>query len=259
MTRSSSVRGVSEVVSFVLVFGLVISTVGIVYVSGFGGIERVQGVERVSNAERAFDVLGDNLADIYSEGAPSRATEIKLSDADLAIGTASTVRVDVTNLAGTNVYGKNVDPIVYSAPGSDTQIVYEAGAVIRTDGSNGIMLREPPFRFSKNGATRRMVVPIVQTRSVGVESVGGSTTVLVRGERSVSQPLAVERDPGTVYEVDLEFDTTLPRASVWVEYFEAQITWADDPCTNNDGTVTCSVSVDELYVTWTGINVQIQQ
>lgn len=254
-------RGVNEVVGFVLVFSLVVSTVGIVYASGFSGLETAQQNERVTNAERAFDVLADNIEDIYREDAPSRATEVKLSDAQLTMTGPSTLQVEITNVGAPNTYSKDIDPLTYSA-GTDTEIVYEAGAVVRTDGSNGIMKSDPPFLFTKDGATRRAVVPVVQTRSVGTKSIGGSTTVLIRSERSVRQPLTVRRDPAadgvSAYDIELTFETTSARAPVWESYFDEQIPWVSDPCSTTGGTVTCTFTVDELYVTWTGINVQIQ-
>lgn len=255
---AGSSRGVSEVVGFVLVFSLVVSTVGIVYATGFGGIEEVQNSERLSNAERAFDVLADNIEDIYREDAPSRATEIKLSDANLAFGESSTLQVEVSNGTGSNVYSKSIDPIIYTAQGRDTQIVYEAGAVIRTDRSSGTIRSEPPLLFVKDGATRRVVIPIVQTRSVGSAGVGGSTTALVRTQESVKQSLTTRRDPAVEYDVTVTFETTTTRAPIWEAYFDEQLSWVDDPCSTSGGTMTCSFPVDEVYVTWTGIDVQLE-
>ena len=68
-------RGVSEVISFVLVFSLIAATVALVYVSGIGGLESTRSSQRVTNAERAFDVLHDNIANIHRRCTPSRATE----------------------------------------------------------------------------------------------------------------------------------------------------------------------------------------
>lgn len=256
MTGESS-RGVSEVVSFVLVFGLVVSTIGIVYVSGFSGLDDVQENERLSNAERAFDVLADNMDDIYREDAPSRATEIKLSEAQLMTTDATNLRVEITNVGAPNVYSKQIDPIVYST-GGDTEIVYEAGAVIRTDGSNGIMKEDPPFLFTKDDGSRQAIIPIIQTRSVDSSSLAGSTTVLIRSEQAVSRAMTVRRDPATTYDVELTFETTETRAPIWESYFEERIVWSSNDCTTSGGTVTCIVTVDELYVTWTGIDVWIQ-
>lgn len=258
---SDECRGVSEVVSFILVFSLVVSTVGVVYVSGFSGLERAQNAERLSNAERAFDVLADNIEDIYLEDAPSRATEIKLSDAQIGPGETTRLTVEITNVGEPNTYTKEIDPLVYTATG-DTEIVYEAGAVFRTDGTNGIMTREPPFLFALTDSKRRAVIPVVQTRAIDETSIGGSTTVLVRTEQAVRQAMTVRPDPSedsvSEYDVTITLETTPTRASLWEPYLEEQIPWADSACSTSGDTVTCSITVDELYVTWTGVDTTIQ-
>ena len=67
-------RGVSEVLGYALVFSLVIVTVSIISVSGLSGYQNAQSFERQSNAEKAYDVMHNNIEDIYYKGAPSRAT-----------------------------------------------------------------------------------------------------------------------------------------------------------------------------------------
>ena len=89
-------RGVSDVVGFVLVFALVTATVGVVYTTGIQGLTGSRDVERVNNAERAFDVFANNVDDVIRRGAPSRATEVKLADADLHYGAPVTVNLTLT-------------------------------------------------------------------------------------------------------------------------------------------------------------------
>lgn len=263
-------RGVSEVVSFALVFSLVMATVGIVYVSGLGGLEDARDGEQFTNAERAFDVLADNFEDVYREDAPSRATEIKLSDAQLTFTDATVFTVSIDNVSEPTTYKKSLDPLTYTTDG-DSAIVYEAGAVFRRDGSSGIMKRSPPFLFTVDGTERRAILPIVQTRASGPSSVAGSTTVLVRAENSVNQPLAaltnatadgatrdVDGDGVEEYDVEFTLDTSPTRAPLWEHYLEERIPWSEDACSVSGGTVTCSVAVDQLYVTWAGINVELK-
>ena len=57
-------RAVSDVVSYILVFALIISTVGIVSVSGISGLQDSRDGERVENAQRGFDLLADDVEDI---------------------------------------------------------------------------------------------------------------------------------------------------------------------------------------------------
>ena len=77
-------RSQSDVLGFVFVFAIVVSTIGLVFATGFTGLQDARDFERVNNAERAFEVLRDNVGDMIYRGAPSRVTEIKLASASLA-------------------------------------------------------------------------------------------------------------------------------------------------------------------------------
>lgn len=263
-----SERGVSDVIGFVLVFALITSTVAIVYTFGFTGLEDARQEERISNAERVFDILADNVGDLQQRGAPSRATEIKLSEATLGYGSGTSLTVEVTNAPSpTPTYSTNLDPIVYTPTDSPVRLVYENGAVFRErPGSGGIPLERPGSSFRENGATKTAVIPFVQTRRTGTPGVGGSSTVRIRTEKSGSEvlgalatPTDADSDPdgdGTdEYAVSYTIETTPTRAPLWEESLEERISWRSDACSVSDGTVTCTFGVERLYVTATRIDV----
>lgn len=260
-------RAVSDVLGFVLVFSLVISTLGVVYVAGFSGLEDARDAERINNAERAFDVLGDNVADVYRDGAPSRKTEIKLTDAQLTLEEATTITVTVEDItdAGGNliVYQAETRPLVFSAGGS-SEIVYENGAVFRTDRGGSILRQRPPLLIGKE---RTVLGYVVLTPERGTStSVGGDTTALVRTVRSGQSTLVQDRSDA---KVTLTIETATERAVVWERYVNERADWSgsdwDDgdnvPCETTDlgggrSEVTCTFEPDEFYLTSTGIETE---
>ncbi|WP_435179148.1 DUF7289 family protein [Halorussus sp. AFM4] len=261
-------RGVSDVVGFVLVFALVTSTAAIVYTVGFSGLQDTREEERLSNAERVFDILADNVADLHYRGAPSRATEIKLADATLGFGQETSLRVEVTNMPSSSPsYGTNLDPIVYAPTGSPVQLVYENGAVLRERRNAGSVLTERPDAvFRVDGTTKTAVIPFVQTRRTRSSGVGGSSTVRIRTERSGSEVLGVLASPSDAdsdpdgdgsdeYRVVYAVETTENRAPRWEASLEEQISWRSDACSVSGGTVTCAFGVERLYVTATRVDV----
>ncbi|MFC4549508.1 MULTISPECIES: DUF7289 family protein [Halorussus] len=249
-------RGVSETVGFVLVFALITLTVATVYVVGIDGLTDARDAEQLNNAERAFDVLADNMADLHRQDAPSRATEIKLAEAQLGFGEPTTMTVSV-DVAGTPADTVEIAPLVYSGR-SESTLVYEAGAVIRTDPGGAVMKRAPDMVFRADGGV--VILPVVQTRATGSGGVGGSKTVLVRGTRAVSEVLSARTSGG--YRVTVTVDTAPARAPVWRRYFEARL---DDPRWNGNcdvvgtdaDTVECSFDAERLYVTATRVDVAI--
>jgi hypothetical protein len=248
-------RAASEVLGFALVFGMVVTAVAIVSVSGLGTLQDVRDAEQMNNAERAFDVLSDNMADLHQRSAPSRATEISLGSAQLY--TAETVTINVTAIDETGTIDnqsveRSVRPIVYDG-NQDRQLVYEAGAVFRTSRDGGLVIGEPPMVFRDD----RALVPVVQTRTESIRSVGGST-VLVRANRQGSEVNVSAVDSQYT---NVSVNVTSPRWELWQRYFEGTRLSACDP-TPSEQRVTCylesSVDPERVYVTVHEIDVAIE-
>jgi hypothetical protein len=252
-------RAVSDVVGFILVFSLITTTVGVVYVVGFQGLTDARDAERVNNAERAFDVMAHNVEDIHRDGAPGRSTEVKLADAQLSFGEETTVEWcwdadddgSLTDDCGTpsSTNTETLRPVVFEADGAE--VVYENGAVIRAQGDGAVVRREPGMLFRDAGSTRTVVLPTVAMTQDGTRSVGGDTTVLVRtqlqagqGGRSLLAPT-----PTTADSFRFTIDTAPNRAEAWERYLDDEIpdSWNADACTVTDpadGVVECEFEAD---------------
>ncbi len=204
-------RAVSEVLGYALVFSLVITTVAIVTVSGLGQLQDTRDNEQLNNAERAFDLLSTNMDDIAKRGAPSRSTEIRLTEAQLDVTNPITVSFegeDTGNPTANNFSESyEVWPIIYRSSNSDSAVVYSAGAVFRTQSDSGVAVQEPSLVASND----RVVVPLILTRSRNTQSLAGGTT-RIRATRSDSSILVSDVD-GT-YE-DVYMNITSPRAEIW--------------------------------------------
>jgi hypothetical protein len=212
---------VSETVGFVLVFSLVLLTVGTVLVVGYGGLQDVRDAERVNNAQRAFDVLANNVEDITARGAPSRGTEIRLAEASIGPGPPTILNVSGYD-GGSLAFSTGNDSLGSIQYGvEDTRIRYAAGAVTRVQSDGSVLLVEPNFVISE----QRLILPVVEL-TVEDRQIAGSRTVLVRSERELRD---VEVDRG---ELDrLELNVTTPATDAWQGYLEGE----GMDCTRPDG------------------------
>lgn len=238
-------RAVSEVLSYSLIFGLIVASIAIVTVGGLGSLQSAQTNEQVSNAERAFDVLHDNMADIHSQGAPSRATEISLGESQLFLDDNITMEVE---LASGTVEDWTIRPVIFRV-GDGRKLVYEAGAVMRVNRDGGIVLNPPPFTMIRgSGADSGQVhIPIVQTISADVQSLG-STTVLLKGQ-SVNRAVETSDVSGGMDIAEIRLES--PRYDVWGQYFDSREYCQD--VILSDPLVTCDVDPayepEQLYIT----------
>jgi len=277
--RIDADRGASEVVSFVLAFALITTTAGVVFVTGIGGLQNARDAEQLQNAERAFDVVDDNLLDHHAAGAPTRATEIKLNDATLELGGDRdvVVTVEVTNVGASPNASTRITPIVYSPTDSPDAIVYSNGAVLRSQQRGAAMNDGPPIVVREDGTARTAVIPFVQTRARGgASSVAGSSTVLLRTDLALKEVVLNRTDGDDIqgtppdrdgdgtdeYNVTYTVNTTATRAPAWERHLEERFAWVDDACTvpaGSPGSVECSFYIEELYVTATRIDASISR
>lgn len=236
-------RGVSDIIGFVLTFSLIVMMIGVVYTVGMGELQTSRTAEKIENAERAFEVLDSNVADLSHRGAPSRATSIRLSNSRMRFGDPVTFELTFTGTDSDQTYRATVDPIVYDS-NDGTSIVYANGAVIRDQRSGDVMVNEPPFVFADH-----TIVPFIRTRG-GSESVGGQTTALVR--TSLSSRQLFVRKPSV--SGDVELTITSPRADVWATYVEEE---SDGTCTVSGDEATCTLSPSHVAVPLAKIDVEL--
>lgn len=201
-------RAVSDLIGFILVFSLIVSVVAIVSVSGLDALQDTREAEQSKNAERAMEVLADNMADIYERGAPSRATEISLSDSQLYADGPIEIRVQNTSPTLDKTY--EVRPIVHRS-GDGTELVYVMGAVFRVDeNGGGIVLRDWDPVLDET----RTVFPVVNTSATNNTATNiKASTVLVRANEQGRNVTVADRDGSYT---DLTITVTSPRADLWV-------------------------------------------
>jgi hypothetical protein len=186
------------------VFALITTTIAVTFTVGLGGLNDAQLAERDNNVERAFDVLHDNVNDLSRDGVPGRATEIRLGGGELAFAGDSTYAV--LNANGTPIETSST-AVAYRGAG-ETEIRYEHGAVIRSDGAGSVMLREPDLLFGQT-----TLIGFVDLARRGPDDVGGDRTVLVRTARSGDRTVTEMTDDVTIR---IEGSTV----DAWERYFE---------------------------------------
>ncbi|MCQ4333338.1 hypothetical protein KM295_07570 [Natronomonas sp. F2-12] len=231
-------RAVSDVIGYVLIFSLIVTTVGIVSAVGFSTLDDRQSAEQINNVEQAFDVFATNVEDVYREDAPSRATEMRLAGGTIQYGEPVTITVRRADDHAVN-HTMELTPLVYTE--RDSEVVYAAGAILRGEPEGSAMLREPPFVLEPD----RSLLPFVRTtRSVGLSEITRDGTVRIETRRTNAN---VTTHPGLEDGGTLELVVDSPRGTAWDGYLRAQADRHDD-WTYDESTATLSFETDELSV-----------
>lgn len=238
-------RGVSEVIAFILVFSIVITSVGLLYTAGFGSITQIQETETDRSAERAFGASAIALQDIQRGNGQHRAFDLELSGRTLAVNDSTALNVEVD---GTPVSDASASGALVYGVGSGTEIAYQAGAVIRSDGSDAqVVSREPQFRCTEDQAVVTTVTITGPTSSVSTD---GSIQLLADGPESEYSTLKAAAR-GTDSSVTIEYGNT-PYDTAWDRFFEDR-GWD----TSTSGEATCTVD-QAVYVRHVPINLEYQ-
>lgn len=206
-----SERAVSDVIGYVLIFSLIVATIGVVTTVGFSTLDDRQSAERINNIERAFDVFATNVENIYREGAPSRATEMRLAGGEIRHGDPVTITIAAED--GSNV---SIEPRPFVYADGDSEIVYVAGAVIRSEPESAVMVRNPPFHAGEG----TLAFPLVETfRTSGPRTLTTEGTVrITSSQRGINTTVPSSFDQSGTYTITVES----PRSDAWARYFESR-------------------------------------
>lgn len=237
-------RGQSELLGFLLIFAVVVLTIALAGTAGYAGVENAKEFQRTTNAEGAFVAFAEEVDGLARRGAPSRKTELSIADATLSSGDVEELTVVVGAETAENTTVVETRPLVYES--GDTAVVYSAGSVVREDGPNAVLVREPEFVLTEEA----VILPIVATGAAEGGPVGGTTAATVETRRRNATVAAIRERP-----VNVTLRVRSPRADAWEAYLEG--TAAD--CTRPaDDAVECSLETDRAYVTVTEVDVRVR-
>lgn len=242
-------RGVSEVLAFVVVFSIIITSVGLVYSIGFGSLNDFQEGEQKTNSVRAFDAFSTVFDDIQQGRAVTRSGELKLSGGTIQVTDDSEFDVRVNDDTDTiwdwnGGSAETTGSLRYDVDG--TVVAYENGAVFRKDGDSSAMIGDPSFRCGDDRAVISIVVldgnsSTAQSRDGNVE-----ITADVQDERMLFSTTGSDSsaESVTITVDDSEF------GDAWERNLESN-GWTDD----GGGEYSCSA--DRIVVRVTVISVEI--
>lgn len=241
-------RGVSDLVAFLLIFVVMIASIGVVSAFGMSALEDARDHEQLDSAQVSMVTLSDQLNGIADHEAPARATELRLGGATLAIDDGPTANVTVTYDDGTNdtVADVVLGDVSYRLDGQ--RIVVAGGAVFRGGDASGVALTDPPFQCTETQARVNLIA--VRAEGTSVVSTGGVVQLQSRYRftRLLSPPNRTSLYAADNVTVRLE-NTMYPTA--WDRYFQ------DAGWSGSGGTYVCEGISQGAILRMTRINLRL--
>lgn len=249
-------RSISDIVGFVLMFGIIITSVGLVATVGLSQLSEFEERQQIRNAERTMDLISRSFDEIEETQAPVRTDAIDLAGGSVTVDEDSYLNVSVRNASDT-ITAANVSLNALAYELGDTEFAYENGAAFQTvkGDDNGIMFREPGFVCTAD----RAIISVVTVRADQDRQISGESTLRITGRRTNSSllyPAGPEGSGQTASDAEaVELDFTYAgedRSREWRLHFADENNWTWD---DSDGSATCGSSLEAVYVRHTVLTI----
>ena len=159
---------VSEVVGYILIFGMVVTMVGLIFIVGIPSIEDAQERAYFESIKRGITVLDSKASMVALGESPAQTIRIDSKGGIFGVnGTASNIKILMDE---EEIVNGSLGTLTYEL--SDTVIAYEGGGVwMKYPKGDPVMISPPEFHY--NGET--LTLPII--RLLGNEYTSGTGTV----------------------------------------------------------------------------------
>ncbi|WP_226006145.1 DUF7289 family protein [Natrinema salinisoli] len=208
-------RAVSDVLAFILVFGIILSSVALLSTMGMQTMTDYQENEQLRNAERGMEALTVNFNDVLRYGGiEKRYGELSLREGRASTG-ASGTKLNISIDDNDPIHdsdsrfddygsGETADLGEFAYTSDGTRIVYEGGGLVRQEesGTWSHVLKRPQLRCGSDTAVVSLVT--VSADEGSIQTSGGLGFTMSVENRS--SKVYTERDRVNVSVVDTEYD-----------------------------------------------------
>lgn len=143
MRLKQSEEGVSEVISYLFIFGIIIGVLAIIIIFSSPIVEQGRDTANFNNILAGFSVLKTDLDTVALTTSPIRTTKLNLAGGNIYVdpyGNVTKNRMIIKNDTD-EIYNSTLGIIVYTY--KDKKVIYECGGVIESYPA-GMLFRENP-------------------------------------------------------------------------------------------------------------------
>ncbi|MDD1653684.1 MAG: hypothetical protein LUQ64_03975 [Methanomicrobiales archaeon] len=162
--------GVSEAIGYIIIFGLVMTGIGLITLYGYPVLMQQETSANIKNMEQTMIVLQNDIKSLTYKLVPYKETTLRVSGGSLTLvnRTSMDQTFTISYNGGSVVTGFLPGELRFRSAKDDTVITLENGAVIeRQVGQTGsFMLAEPRWYVDDYAGSRTLVVNLVELGSL---------------------------------------------------------------------------------------------
>mgnify|MGYP005832179885 FL=1 len=213
MTLHNNDEAVSESLGYILIFGVVISCIGIMLLSGSQVISDTEKRNSLQAVEQSFNILSSDIKMTAFDSSPIRTDRIKIDGGSILVDSQEpvlTVKYPGSSVLFTDAIGS----VVYASDSSDDTIAVENGALIKGYGtSNSQIVSEPRMYYCQD--TRTLMISVIDISGVP-SSIGGDTICNLKLKSSgVAQPIEMISASGDTVTISIKSEY----GRAWEQYY----------------------------------------
>ena len=160
-------KGVSEVIGYLLTFGIVVAVVAVIYASGMPVVEDTQDKSAFQSMETSFVTLQGHTKKVAFGQSPLRTMKFNLIKGSIGAND-NAGNITVTTDEG-GPYTFQFGNIEYTI--GTRKVVYELGAVIESTPGGNIIISDPPIFFTNYSGNKNVFISVINVS--GDFSAGG--------------------------------------------------------------------------------------
>jgi hypothetical protein len=211
-------RAVSNTVAFVLVFSLIVTSVGVVTTAGVDSLEDVRQSQQAESSAAVVRAAGAGINEVATGDRPSYRSSLDLGGGGLQVTNRTLVRVEVSNATGTP-FDRTYRPGALRYRANDRNVTYQSGLLARGgERRRAVLLAGAGFRCDRDRDYVSLTVVRLRNPSGGAVG-GGPVSIRASAPRDtlpsntsgLAYPTDRPRSPATAVEVTVAG----PYASAW--------------------------------------------
>ncbi|RLI79714.1 hypothetical protein DRP05_02915 [Archaeoglobales archaeon] len=208
-------KAVSEVLSYVFVFSIIVVTVSIVYTQVNNIIEDTKAKYQLEGLRQSFKRIQNVIYLVTYGKAPQQALDVELQGGSMWIENSSflTIRFD-----GIKKYEDYVNSLNYEF--ENERISYENGGVWEEYYGNQNIISNPRIFLVYKEVENKTLLIVIVTKIVGNLSISGSGTIKLKIMQSNKTFFSSEED-GSPHEVEINISSYYNDA--WFDFFDSKL------------------------------------